>query len=129
MSLNVSVCYIHGDTHPMTKSHHCFLYPLGLEELNDWTSYASWADRSSSLLWQCLFFGAVRICRERERTKFIYLNSTFPYLALGALASSQVIQGFQLPTAHLGASKSGGSWDMLGRERMRTREYIEISDF
>lgn len=67
--------------------------------------------RCSSLLWPCLFFGAVRIRGERERTRFIYLDSTFPYLALGALASFQVTQGFQLPKAQPGARQEGaGRW-------------------
>ena len=32
---------------------------------------------SSSMLWQCLLFGAVRIWGERERTKFIYWTQLF----------------------------------------------------
>ena len=116
---------------------------------------AEWLDRmcflggqrSGSLLWRCLLFGAVRIWGERERTKFIYLNSTFPYLALGALASSQVTQGFQLPKAQLGASQEGTGTCVCERERerekrgreggrerergqrMRIRQYWEISNY
>ena len=90
---------------------------------------AEWLDRvcflggqrSESLLRQCLLFGAVRIWGERERTKFIYLNSTFPYLALGALASSQVTQGFQLPKAQLGASQEGTGMCVCVRERKKEK--------
>lgn len=79
--------------------------------------------RSSSLLWQCLFFGVVRIWGGRRRTKFIYLLSTFPYLALGALASSQVTLGFQLPMAQFEARQEGsGMCRGEGEERGRERE-------
>ena len=56
----------------------------------------------------------------RKRENQIYLlNSTFPYLALGALASSQVTQGLQLPKAQLGASQEGTGTCVCERERER----------
>lgn len=59
----------------------------------------------------------------RKRENQIYLlNSTFPYLALGALASSQVTQGFQLPKAQLGASQEGTGTCVCVRERGIERE-------
>ena len=56
----------------------------------------------------------------RKRENQIYLlNSTFPYLALGALASSQVTLGLQLPKAQLGASQVGTGTCVCERERER----------
>lgn len=103
-----------------------------------------WTEKLCLLLWWCLLFGAVRIWGERERTKFIYLNSTFPYLALGTLASSQVTRGSSSPRPSLEQVRRELGhvcvWerDKRGRERgrerergqrMRIRQYWEISNF
>lgn len=67
-----------------------------------------WTEMQFTALTVFIFWSSEDLRRKGEK-RFIYLDSTFPYLALRALASSQVTQGFQLPTAQPGASRGGGA--------------------
>lgn len=68
--LYVCTCigHIHRDTHPMTKAHYCFPLSTGARAVSLGLGHQvagpkmtpGWK-RHSSLLWQCLFFGAVWI--------------------------------------------------------------------